>query len=57
MNKIICIGNELAGSDMDLVALKEFFSYNDKLDKLRNVALNDYIPELETCRALITKQI
>jgi hypothetical protein len=49
--------DKVASSDVDLVALKEFFSYNDKLDKSRNVALDDYIPELETCRALITKQI
>jgi molybdenum cofactor biosynthesis enzyme MoaA len=56
-NKVDFYINELVSSDVDLVALKEFFSYNDKLDKSRNVALDDYIPELETCRALITKQI
>lgn len=37
----------------DLIALKDFFVYNDKLDELRNVKLKDYIPELEDCRKYI----
>ena len=37
----------------DPVALKEFFVYNDKLDKARGSRLSDYIPELEACRSLI----
>lgn len=37
----------------DLVALKEFFVYNDKLDAARNSKLGDYIPELEECRKYI----
>lgn len=38
----------------DLVALKEFFVYNDQLDHARNSRLQDYIPELEECRKYIT---
>lgn len=37
----------------DLVALKDFFVYNDKLDEIRNVKLKDYIPELEECRKFL----
>ena len=37
----------------DLVALKLFFEFNDKLDASRNVRLADYIPELEAARELI----
>ena len=33
--------------------LREFFNYNDQLDRARNVKLGDYIPELEACRKLI----
>ena len=40
-------------SVIDKVALKEFFVYNDKLDKARGSRLGDYIPELEACRGLI----
>jgi len=46
---------EMQKSELDLVALSEFFKYNDTLDKSRNVLLRDYIPELEECRNLITK--
>jgi len=35
--------------------LVEFFEFNDRLDASRSVKLADYIPELEACRALITK--
>lgn len=38
----------------DLVSLKQFFDYNDQLDRARGVKLADYIPELEACRNLIT---
>lgn len=38
----------------DLVALKEFFVYNDQLDRVRNSKLGDYIPELEECRKYIS---
>lgn len=37
----------------DLILLKEFFDFNDKLDKSRNVRLIDYIPELEECRKYV----
>jgi sulfatase maturation enzyme AslB (radical SAM superfamily) len=37
----------------DLGALKDFFSYNDQLDRARSVRLADYIPELEAARSLI----
>jgi sulfatase maturation enzyme AslB (radical SAM superfamily) len=33
--------------------LKQFFEFNDKLDKTRDSFLGDYIPELEECRKLI----
>ena len=39
----------------DKESLKQFFEYNDKLDSVRNVRLIDFIPELEECRAFITK--
>ena len=38
----------------DLVSLKNFFLYNDQLDRARNSRLGDYIPELEECRKYIT---
>lgn len=38
----------------DLKLLKKFFEFNDKLDQIRNIKLADYIPELESCRSLIT---
>jgi hypothetical protein len=33
--------------------LKDFFYYNDALDRFRNSKLSDYIPELESCRSLV----
>ena len=42
--------------EINLEKLKKFFEYSDKLDQSRNVKLKDYIPELEACRSLITKQ-
>lgn len=37
----------------DLKALKEFFDYNDQLDRVRGTRLVDYIPELEQARKFI----
>jgi len=37
--------------DFDL--LRQFFEYNDQLDRARGVKLGDYIPELEECRKYI----
>lgn len=37
----------------DPILLKQFFDYNDQLDKARNVKLADYIPELEECRKFL----
>jgi len=37
----------------DLTALKDFFNYNDQLDRARGVCLADYIPELEAARSLL----
>jgi molybdenum cofactor biosynthesis enzyme MoaA len=47
---------ETKNAQLNLKALTEFFDYNDTLDKSRNIRLKDYIPELEECRKLITKQ-
>jgi sulfatase maturation enzyme AslB (radical SAM superfamily) len=33
--------------------LRDFFMYNDQLDRARNVRLADYIPDLEAARSLI----
>lgn len=38
----------------DLKMLKQFFDFNDQLDRARNSQLGDYIPELEACRSLIS---
>ena len=35
---------------IDVEKLKNFFYYNDMLDKHRGSKLNDYIPELDQCR-------
>ncbi len=51
------IEKETLESEVDIGALEKFFNYNDALDKNRNIFLKDYIPELEECRKLITKQI
>jgi hypothetical protein len=42
--------------DFDKQELENFFYYNDLLDSNRKIKLQDYIPELEECRKLITKQ-
>jgi hypothetical protein len=44
-------------SIIDIKVLADFFKFNDTLDNSRNVKLQDYIPELEKCRELITKPI
>jgi len=31
-------------------SLRNFFTENDRLDKIRNIKLKDYIPELDACR-------
>jgi hypothetical protein len=33
--------------------LKKFFTWNDAMDKARNISMSDYIPELDVCRKLI----
>jgi uncharacterized radical SAM superfamily Fe-S cluster-containing enzyme len=38
----------------DLDSLREFFTYNDRLDEVRGVRLGDFIPELEASRLLLT---
>jgi hypothetical protein len=37
----------------DLQKLKNFFDYNDQLDRARDTKLKDYIPELEAARKFI----
>jgi pyruvate-formate lyase-activating enzyme len=37
----------------DLKSLKDFFAYNDQLDRARGTKLADYIPELEAARSYI----
>ena len=37
----------------DLEKLRDFFEYNDQLDRVRGTRLKDYIPELEQARAFI----
>jgi uncharacterized Fe-S cluster-containing radical SAM superfamily protein len=39
--------------EIDLDRLKLFFEFNDKLDRSRDIKLDDYIPELEQARKLI----
>jgi pyruvate-formate lyase-activating enzyme len=41
----------------DIKNLKDFFAYNDQLDRARGVKLADYIPELEAARSYITNNI
>jgi MoaA/NifB/PqqE/SkfB family radical SAM enzyme len=47
----------ITNTEIDKEKLKNFFEYNDTLDRSRNVKLVDYIPELEECRKAITKRI
>jgi sulfatase maturation enzyme AslB (radical SAM superfamily) len=56
-NKIDYFITRIQTEPIDYDALKKFFTYNDALDASREVKLKDYIPELEACRELITKQI
>jgi sulfatase maturation enzyme AslB (radical SAM superfamily) len=56
-NKLDWFIEQVKSSQVDLVALDEFFKYNDTLDSSRNIKLKDYIPELEACRDYLTKQI
>jgi hypothetical protein len=55
-SKIDGIENMLDKVDFDQQELENFFYYNDLLDSNRKIKLQDYIPELEKCRKLITKQ-
>lgn len=45
----------MSTSTVDLIALADFFAFNDRLDESRGVKLVDYIPELEKCRTYIKK--
>jgi hypothetical protein len=38
---------------VDLDRLREFYQFNDLLDANRNIALKDYVPELESFRSLV----
>ena len=38
---------------LQLDKLRTFFKFNDKLDESRNIALVDYVPELEQARSLV----
>ena len=49
--------NMIKQSKFNKTNLTGFFEYNDTLDNHRGIKLGDYIPELEECRKLITKQI
>jgi hypothetical protein len=33
--------------------LKKFFTWNDLMDKGRNISMVDYIPELDACRNML----
>jgi hypothetical protein len=37
----------------DIEKLRNFFTYNDQLDRVRNTKLVDFIPELELARSYI----
>jgi len=41
----------------DTKSLKDFFTHNDQLDKIRGTKLIDFIPELEQARKYISEQI
>jgi len=56
-NKVDYFINMIKQTEFDKHQLTAFFDYNDTLDHSRGVKLADYIPELEQCRELITKQI
>ena len=38
---------------LNVIALKEFFEYNDKIDSARGLQLKDYIPELDQGRQFL----
>ena len=56
-SKVDYLITEITNSDINFDLLEKFFKFNDKLDTSRGVKLYDYIPELEACRELTTKQI
>ena len=49
--------DQMTNSKTNIEQLTQFFEFNDRLDASRDVKLQDYIPELEACRELTTKQI
>lgn len=49
-SRIDGIITQLENTNVDLIKLKEFFEFNDKLDQSRGIKLADYIPELDNCR-------
>lgn len=53
VSRVNALENLVIQQELDIKILKEFFEFNDKLDKSRNCLLKDYIPELEECRKLI----
>ena len=53
VSRVKFLENLVIQQELDIKILKEFFEFNDKLDKSRNCLLKDYIPELEECRKLI----
>jgi sulfatase maturation enzyme AslB (radical SAM superfamily) len=53
-NKVEYYINKVKTNTLDVDNLVKFFEYNDTLDQSRQVELKDYIPELESCRRLIT---
>lgn len=53
VSKVQFLENLLRQQEFDKEILKEFFEFNDLLDRSRGCNLIDYIPELEECRKLI----
>lgn len=53
VSKVKFFENLLRQQEFDKEILKEFFKFNDLLDRSRGCNLIDYIPELEECRKLI----
>ena len=49
-------GDPTNSDTFDREKLRQFFKYNDVLDKSRGSKLADYIPDLEECRKHINKQ-
>jgi len=45
--------NHYKNATVDKQQLRDFFEYNDKMDKARGIKLKDYIPELDKTRELL----